>query len=286
MLAQGDCTPHSQAFATASPSQKLAAPIPTTPNGSAISPSATTRSATCWAPGRLQRRRQAYRNGMTIRQKLAARSRQRRMAARSLRQPQQDRRRAAARATSTPPTGLSQRHDHPPETRRAIPTTPNGSAISPSATRGSATCCAQGELQAAAGASARHDHPQAPRRADPGNAEWQRDLSVSHTALGDLLTKLGDREAALAAYRAGLAIDERLAAADLQNAEWQRDLLISLVQIARWLLQAGDREAACPMARRVDVQARLLAERFTRTASRTTTFVGGELLAQARGPAA
>ena len=123
--------------------------------------------------------------------------------------------------------------------------------------------------------------------ADPNNAEWQRDLSFGHTALGDLLTKLGDREAALAAYRAGLAIDERLAAADLQNAQWQRDLLISLLQIARWLLQAGDREAACPMARRVDVQARLLAERFPQDRQRDDYLRwGADLLAQACGPAA
>ena len=123
--------------------------------------------------------------------------------------------------------------------------------------------------------------------ADPNNAEWQRDLSISHTALGDLLTKLGDREAALAAYRAGLAIDERLAAADLQNAQWQRDLLISLLQIAGWLLQAGDREAACPMAQRVDVQARLLAERFPQDRQRDDYLRwGADLLAQACGPAA
>jgi tetratricopeptide (TPR) repeat protein len=122
--------------------------------------------------------------------------------------------------------------------------------------------------------------------ADPNNAEWQRDLSFSHTALGNILTELGDREAALAAYRAGLAIDERLAAADPQNAEWQRDLLISLLQIAGWLLKAGDREAACPIAWRVDAQARLLAECFPQDRQCDDYLRwGADLLAQACGPA-
>ena len=36
--------------------------------------------------------------------------------------------------------------------------------------------------------------------ADPGNAGWQRDLSVSHNKIGDVLTAQGNLAAALAAY--------------------------------------------------------------------------------------
>jgi tetratricopeptide (TPR) repeat protein len=120
---------------------------------------------------------------------------------------------------------------------------------------------------------------------DRDNADWQRDLSFSHTALGNILTKLGQREAALAAYQAGLAIDERLAAADSQNAESQRDLLISLLQIAEWLLQGGDRTAACPFAERVDAQAKLLADRFPQDPERDDYVrAAADLLARAAPP--
>ena len=49
-------------------------------------------------------------------------------------------------------------------------------------------------------------------RRDPGNTEWQRDLSVSHDKIGDVLLAQGDRDGALAAYQAGLAIADALAA--------------------------------------------------------------------------
>ena len=43
---------------------------------------------------------------------------------------------------------------------------------------------------------------------DPGNTEWQRDLSVSHNKVGDVLAAQGDTAAALTAYRAGLDITD------------------------------------------------------------------------------
>ena len=71
------------------------------------------------------------------------------------------------------------------------------------------------------------------RRAhDPGNAGWQRDLSISHDRIGDVLVAQGEGGAALAAYGSGMAIAERLAAADPGNAEWQRDLIVSCVKLA------------------------------------------------------
>ncbi|WP_374692608.1 tetratricopeptide repeat protein, partial [Accumulibacter sp.] len=74
---------------------------------------------------------------------------------------------------------------------------------------------------------------------DPGNAGWQRDLSVSHIKIGDLLQAQGDLAGAGAAYRADLAIAERLAASDPGNAGWQRDLGISLGRVAQVLAQQG-----------------------------------------------
>ena len=55
--------------------------------------------------------------------------------------------------------------------------------------------------------------------ADTANTEWQRDLSVSHDKIGDVLVAQGDRAGALAAYRQSLAIAEALAARDTANTE-------------------------------------------------------------------
>jgi tetratricopeptide (TPR) repeat protein len=68
--------------------------------------------------------------------------------------------------------------------------------------------------------------------ADPGNVEWQRDLSGSHSRIGDVLMAQADLAAALAAYRASHAIIVRLAAADPGNAEWRRDLIVWCVKLA------------------------------------------------------
>ena len=54
-------------------------------------------------------------------------------------------------------------------------------------------------------------------RQDPGNEEWQRDLSVSHDKVGGVLSAQGDLPGALAAFRASLAIRERLARQDPGN---------------------------------------------------------------------
>ena len=42
-------------------------------------------------------------------------------------------------------------------------------------------------------------------KADPGNAAWQRDVSVWHNKIGDVLVAQGNLPAALDAYKAGLA---------------------------------------------------------------------------------
>ena len=67
--------------------------------------------------------------------------------------------------------------------------------------------------------------------ADPNNAGWQRDLSVSHNKIGDVLVDQGDLSGALDSYRPSMAIRERLAKADPNNAGWQRDLSVSRSKI-------------------------------------------------------
>jgi tetratricopeptide (TPR) repeat protein len=104
---------------------------------------------------------------------------------------------------------------------------------------------AQGDLAAALTSyRASHDIFERLAQADPGNAGWQRDLSVSHNKIGDVQQAQGDLAAALTSYRASLAIRERLAQADPGNAGWQRDLALSFGRVASVRAQQGDRNDA------------------------------------------
>ena len=85
--------------------------------------------------------------------------------------------------------------------------------------------------------------------ADPGDAQAQRDLSVSHDKIGDIRARQGDLAAALAAFRASLAIRERLAAADPGDAQAQRDLVVSCVKIAE--VAPAEAEATLSRARAI-----------------------------------
>ena len=55
---------------------------------------------------------------------------------------------------------------------------------------------------------------------------------MSYSEVGDVLVKQGKLEEALKAYRDGLAIMERLAAADRSNTLWQRNLAVSYTKLA------------------------------------------------------
>jgi tetratricopeptide (TPR) repeat protein len=66
---------------------------------------------------------------------------------------------------------------------------------------------------------------------DPANTEWQRDLSVSHDQIGDVLVAQGDGPGALAAYQAGLTIREGLAKSDPANTQWHVDVAASCAKL-------------------------------------------------------
>ncbi|MGH3980352.1 MAG: hypothetical protein ACRDRZ_15330, partial [Pseudonocardiaceae bacterium] len=90
------------------------------------------------------------------------------------------------------------------------------------------TFLAAGDLSSAVRlAGTIHEHVEARAAADPTNTAWQRDLSVSHSKLGDLAVAAGDLATAGQRFQAALDIRQRLAAADPINAQWQRDLEIS-----------------------------------------------------------
>ena len=61
-------------------------------------------------------------------------------------------------------------------------------------------------------------------KADPGNAGWQRDLSVSYANLASAFRKAGDNPAALDALRKGRAIMAVMTMVSPDNAVWKRAL--------------------------------------------------------------
>jgi hypothetical protein len=61
-------------------------------------------------------------------------------------------------------------------------------------------------------------------QADPGNAGWQRDLSVSYAKLADVSKRNGEAATALDMLQQGRAIMVRLTTLSPDNAVWRRDL--------------------------------------------------------------
>ncbi|MBV9655055.1 MAG: tetratricopeptide repeat protein, partial [Acetobacteraceae bacterium] len=79
---------------------------------------------------------------------------------------------------------------------------------------------------------------------DPGNSQWQRDLSVSHERIGDVRLGKGDVAGALAPCEASLAIRSQLAERDPGNGQWQHDLSVSYAKIGEALSRQGNNERA------------------------------------------
>jgi tetratricopeptide (TPR) repeat protein len=77
-------------------------------------------------------------------------------------------------------------------------------------------------------------------KSDPGNAGWQRELSVSYERIGDVQVEQGDLAGALQSYRDSLAIRERLAKTDPGNTGWQRDLSMALDKVGDVNFPQGD----------------------------------------------
>jgi tetratricopeptide (TPR) repeat protein len=75
---------------------------------------------------------------------------------------------------------------------------------------------------------------------DPGNPEWQRELSISDDDIGDVLKAQGHLDNALAAYRDSLAIRRALTQKHPGNTEWQRDLVFSLRNVGVTELELRD----------------------------------------------
>ena len=81
-----------------------------------------------------------------------------------------------------------------------------------------------------------------------GDPKWQIYQNILLTRRGNLLASQGDLAGALEAYRAGMAIGQRLAAADPSNAGWQRDLSVSLTKITQFHETQGQHAEALRFA--------------------------------------
>ena len=104
---------------------------------------------------------------------------------------------------------------------------------------------AQGKLEEAARAYG--DGLAIPKKlaaGDPSNTQWQRDLSVSYSKLGDVAVAQGKLEEAARAYSDSLAIVKKLAAGDPSNTQWQRDLSVSYNKIGDVAVAQGKLEEA------------------------------------------
>ena len=78
------------------------------------------------------------------------------------------------------------------------------------------------------------------RKADPGNADWQYNLSVSYNRIGDVQKAQGNLAGALKSYQDSLAIIDLLVKSDPSNADWQRDLSVAYNKIGDVQIAQGD----------------------------------------------
>lgn len=81
-------------------------------------------------------------------------------------------------------------------------------------------------------------------KAEPGNTEWQSNLSTQYNLIGDLYSVLGDWDAAEIAYLTAFSVSKQLAQAEPDETKWQRDLSISYGSLGKIAFARGDFQAA------------------------------------------
>jgi tetratricopeptide (TPR) repeat protein len=79
---------------------------------------------------------------------------------------------------------------------------------------------------------------------NPGNVEWQYQLSLSHNRIGDVLDLMGRYKDALDQYNRALAIRQHLAELDPREIRWQEDLATSYSKAGDELRKLGRRADA------------------------------------------
>jgi tetratricopeptide (TPR) repeat protein len=84
----------------------------------------------------------------------------------------------------------------------------------------------------------------------PEDVTYQRDLSVAYVEVGGVLVAQGQLDDALKAFRAAIAIAERLAALDSGNTGWQRNLAAAYSRVGEVLEEQGQLDAAFEVFRK------------------------------------
>ena len=79
---------------------------------------------------------------------------------------------------------------------------------------------------------------------DPGNAQFQRYVTVTHLMLGEIGRRRGATDAALAHYNQALEIALKLVGLDPSNTKFQRNVVASYLGIGNIRLRLGQTEAA------------------------------------------
>lgn len=80
-------------------------------------------------------------------------------------------------------------------------------------------------------------------KSDPGNSDWQRDLSISYGRVGGMHQAQRSNDKAILAYQDSIEIANILAISDPQFS-WQRDISITYNKIGRAHEINGDSEKA------------------------------------------
>ena len=75
---------------------------------------------------------------------------------------------------------------------------------------------------------------------DPKNLDWQNNVALSRSRIGDFLLAQGNLPGALASFRAALTIVESLAKADPDNLGWQSALALSHNKLGEALVALGN----------------------------------------------
>ncbi|MBY4945161.1 tetratricopeptide repeat protein [Cupriavidus respiraculi] len=70
-------------------------------------------------------------------------------------------------------------------------------------------------------------------RLDRGNADWQRDLGISHRKLGNALLASADAAGALREFRQAMVVQESLVRLDPENTRWKADLAFTCWRMSR-----------------------------------------------------
>ena len=75
---------------------------------------------------------------------------------------------------------------------------------------------------------------------NPESTDYQQELSVAYSRIGEAQAAQGDLAGALKSYRDSLAIFDRLATSDPSNTKWQRELSVAYSMVGDVQLAQGD----------------------------------------------